>query len=54
MVAGGRDELAALFEGAIDAIDVIKWKELYDKIEGALDECEDVANTLDSIAIKNG
>ncbi len=46
--------LGALFEGKPDALEVIKWKELYDKIEGALDECEDVANTLDSIALKNG
>ena len=48
------DAVGGLFEGTPDALVVIKWKELYDKIEGALDECEDVANTLDSIALKNG
>jgi hypothetical protein len=32
---------------------VIKWKELYDKLEDSLDQCEDVANVLESIAIKN-
>jgi uncharacterized protein len=48
------EAVGALFEGTPDALEVIKWKELYDKIEGALDECEDVANTLDSIALKNG
>jgi len=47
------EAVGALFEGKPDALEVIKWKELYDKIEGALDECEDVANTLDSIALKN-
>ena len=48
------EAMGGLFEGTPDALEVIKWKELYDKIEGALDECEDVANTLDSIALKNG
>jgi uncharacterized protein Yka (UPF0111/DUF47 family) len=43
-----------LFDGTPDALQVIKWKELYDKIEGALDQCEDVANTLESISLKNG
>ena len=43
-----------LFDGTPDPLAVIKWMELYDKIENALDECENVANTLDSIALKNG
>lgn len=43
-----------LFDGTPDPLVVIKWMELYDKIENALDECENVANTLDSIALKNG
>ncbi len=36
-----------------DPIEVIKWKELYDSLEGALDECEDVGNVLESISLKN-
>ena len=48
-----RDQLAALFEGGTDAIEVIKWKDLYDKVEDALDRCEDVGNVLQSIALKN-
>jgi uncharacterized protein len=48
------EAVGGLFDGTPDALVVIKWKELYDKLEGALDECEDVANTLDSIALKNG
>lgn len=36
-----------------DPLTVIKWKELYDKLEEAIDECEDVSNTLESIALKN-
>ncbi len=46
--------VGALFEGTPDALDVIKWKELYDNIEHAIDECEDVLNVLESVAIKNG
>lgn len=36
-----------------DALEVIKWKELLDKLEEAMDECEDVSNVLESIALKN-
>ena len=43
-----------LFATVTDAIEVMKWKELYDKIEDAIDQCEDVGNTLQSIALKNG
>ena len=42
-----------LFDGTPDALQVIKWKELYDKLEEALDECEDVSNVLESISLKN-
>ena len=46
--------VGALFDGTPNALDVIKWKELYDNIEHAIDECEDVLNVLESVAIKNG
>jgi predicted phosphate transport protein (TIGR00153 family) len=42
-----------LFRGSPDALEVLKWKEVYDKLEDTLDQCEDVANTLESISIKN-
>ena len=45
--------VGALFEGTPDALDVIKWKELYDNIEHTIDECEDVLNVLESISLKN-
>ena len=48
------ESMGALFDGELDAIEVIKWKELYDKIEDALDQAEDVTNVLQSIALKNG
>ena len=47
------DAMGALFREGGDALEVIKWKDLYDKIEDALDQCEDVGNVLQSIALKN-
>jgi uncharacterized protein len=47
------DALEALFANTPDAILVMKWKELYDKIEDAIDQCEDVGNVLQSISLKN-
>jgi uncharacterized protein Yka (UPF0111/DUF47 family) len=48
-----QEAVGALFSGAPDPLDVIKWKELFDKIEEAIDECDDVSNVLESIALKN-
>ncbi len=45
--------LAELFEGGFDAFDVIKWKELYETVETAIDCCEDVANIVRGVALKN-
>jgi uncharacterized protein Yka (UPF0111/DUF47 family) len=46
--------MAELFDGNPDPLTVMKWKELYDKLEDTLDGAEDVANTLESVAIKHG
>lgn len=46
--------MSALFSGEHDALSVVKWKELYDYIEEAIDGCEDVGNTLERIVLKNG
>ena len=35
------------------AAELIKWKDLYDLLEETMDECEHVANVLNTIAIKN-
>ncbi len=51
--ATSRHAIGELFSGSYDALDVIKLKQLYTLLEDALDRCEDVANTLESIAIKN-
>lgn len=45
--------ISDLFSGKPDALEVIKWKEIYDNLEHAVDECEDVANVLESISLKN-
>jgi predicted phosphate transport protein (TIGR00153 family) len=48
-----RDAVADLFSGNHELLDVMRWKELYGRLEGAADKCEDVANTIESIVIKN-
>jgi hypothetical protein len=47
-----RDQLAVLFEGHTDAIEVIKWKELYETMEAVTDRCEDVVNVIEGIVLK--
>ena len=46
--------MSRLFQGGIETLEVLKWKELYDLIEDAIDGCEDVGNTLERIVLKNG
>jgi uncharacterized protein Yka (UPF0111/DUF47 family) len=45
--------LAALFENHHDPRDIIKWKDIYEDLEAATDRCEDVANVLEGIVLKN-
>ncbi len=45
--------LAQLFESGFDPFEVIKWKELYEIVEQAIDCCEDVANVVHGIVLKN-
>jgi predicted phosphate transport protein (TIGR00153 family) len=47
------EAVGQLFDGGEDPIEVMRWKELYDTLERTLDQCEDVANVLESIALKN-
>ena len=48
-----REALASLFQDGIDPMVVIRWKDIYDRLEAAIDSTEKVANTLESIVIKN-
>jgi predicted phosphate transport protein (TIGR00153 family) len=43
-----------LFVGSPNPLDVIRWKELYDTLENALDQCAHVANVLETLALKHG
>ena len=42
-----------LFAGDPNPLEVIKWKELFDRLEDAVDRCDDAWNVLESIALKN-
>ncbi|MEO7719049.1 MAG: DUF47 family protein [Capsulimonas sp.] len=48
-----RQALRALFSEGHDAVTILKWREVYDHLETALDRCEDVADVLQTIAVKN-
>jgi predicted phosphate transport protein (TIGR00153 family) len=49
-----RSALVELFSDSKDMAHVIKWREIYSHMESATDRCEDVANVLEGVAIKNG
>jgi uncharacterized protein Yka (UPF0111/DUF47 family) len=48
-----RRAVAALYSGDFKAMDVLRWKDLLDQTEEAIDRCEDIANTLESLALKH-
>ncbi len=45
--------LAALFDNKMDAVEIIKWKDIYGDLEKATDACSDVANVVESIVIRH-
>jgi len=47
-----RSALAELFFNSADFAYLIKWREIYENIETAIDRCEDVANTLEGVVLK--
>jgi predicted phosphate transport protein (TIGR00153 family) len=49
-----RDAIAQLFDQETDPIHILKWKEIYETLETATDRCEDAANVLEGVALKNG
>lgn len=48
-----RKVIADLFRADIPVIEVIKWKEIYQYFENSLDACEDLANVVEGIVMKN-
>jgi len=49
-----RTTMARLFENEPDVRELIKWKEIHERIEEAIDVCEDVSNIVEGIVLKNG
>jgi len=48
-----RAALAKLFQMRDKPIEALKWREIYDHIETAIDKCEDVADIIESTVLKN-
>ncbi|MEY2462811.1 MAG: uncharacterized protein QOH64_949 [Acidimicrobiaceae bacterium] len=51
--AAFRQALARLFSGDYDAIDVVRWKDIVEAMEAALNTLEDVSNVIESIVLKH-
>ncbi|HEX4106681.1 MAG TPA: DUF47 family protein [Solirubrobacteraceae bacterium] len=49
-----RDGMACLFVGGIDPMVVIRWKDIFESLEAAVDACETVAHVLEGISLKRG
>ena len=51
--AVSRNAVADLFTpGRHEVLDILRWKEIYGRLENAADQCEDVANVIESIVLK--
>jgi len=48
-----RTLIAQLFDEEKDPVQIIKWKEIFEVIETAVDKCEDVANVIEGVMLKN-
>ena len=49
-----RDAIASLFADGIDPMVVIRWKDIFESVEAAVDACETVAHILEGILLKRG
>ena len=48
-----REAIASLFDAGIDPMMVIRWKDIFERLEDAVDATETTANILEGIVIKN-
>jgi len=48
-----REAIASLFDNGIDPMVVIRWKDIFERLENAIDAAEHVANIIEGIVIKN-
>jgi uncharacterized protein len=47
------EAIGELFQGTPEPLRVIRWKDIYDKLEAAVDRCEQAANIIESVIIKH-
>ena len=47
-----RRSIAALFEEQTHPVELLKWKEIYETLEGVTDRCEDVANAIQAVMLR--
>ena len=48
-----RSAIAGLFSGGTDPISLVRWKDIHEQLEEAVDACENVADVLEAILVKN-
>ena len=48
-----RDAVASLFRSGQDPVSIIRWKDLYEQLEDAVDSCQRAADVLEAIVVKN-
>ena len=48
-----RDGVAELFHSEPDPIAIIRWKDIHERLEDAIDACENAADVLEAILVKN-
>ncbi|MDQ3721147.1 MAG: DUF47 family protein [Actinomycetota bacterium] len=47
-----REALASLFDGGIDPVQIIRWKDIFDRLEDAIDACERATHILEGVVVK--
>ena len=48
-----RGAIASLFENHVDPVEVIRWKDIFEALEDAIDACETVSDVVGNIVVKN-
>jgi predicted phosphate transport protein (TIGR00153 family) len=48
-----REAVASLFDNGIDPMVVIRWKDIFERLEQAIDATEQIANVISNIVVKN-
>lgn len=48
-----RAAISELFNGGVDAVALVRWKDIHEELEEAVDACENAADVLEAILVKN-